>query len=104
MLCRKYTDNISPFRRIPISKLPEFCWDEFSDDLKSKAPTIYKFASLIVCHSDHRNEVKGTPIAALLKERNREMCGVQSIISIASQVQKKVSMLICSYNVLTHYL
>ena len=30
-------------------------------------------------------------VATLLKERNREMCGVQSIISVASQVKKKVS-------------
>lgn len=74
-----------------------------ADDLESKAPTIFKIFSLIVSHSDHRNEVKKgayhrlsicMAVATLLKERNREMCGRQSLISVAlfaSQVQKKVS-------------
>lgn len=103
-LCRKAP---SPFRHIPVDKLSEFTWDELADNLKSKAPTIYKIFSLIVSHSDHRNTFKKgaqhvscicMAIASLLKERNREMCGVQSVISIAlfaSQVQKKVSICVC---------
>lgn len=106
-LCRKTQDTISPFRHFPIEKLTEFSWDELADSMKTKAPTIYKIFSRIVSHSDHRNESKKgaqhTPsicmaIALLLKERNREMCGVQSAISIAlfaSQVQKKVSACVC---------
>ena len=101
-LCRKSTEKMSSFRRIPVDKLPEFTWDEFADDLKLKAPIIYKIASVIVSHCDHRNEFKKgsqhtsskcMAVATLLKERNREMCGVQSVVSItlfASQVQKKV--------------
>ena len=102
-LCRKTPNKVSLFRCVPIEKLSDFTWDAFATDLKLKAPTIYQVLSLIVSHSDHRNEVKKDrrhlpgicmAIATLLKERNREMCGLQSVISVAlfaSQVQKKVS-------------
>lgn len=100
-LCRKST--VSPFRQIPLDKFPEFTWNELATNLKSKGPTIFKIVSKIVSHSDSRNEVKKDTrhipsicfaVATLLKERNREMCGVQSVIStalFACQVQKKVS-------------
>lgn len=84
-LYRKNPDNVSPFRKIAIDKLPEFTWDKLADDLKSKAPTIFKIFSLVVSHNDHRNEFKKgaschmpsicMAIAILLKERNREICG-----------------------------
>lgn len=102
-LCRKSTENISPFRHIPVEKLPEFTWDALAQDVKNKAPTLYNIFSVLVGHNDHRNSVKKgdqhmpsicMSIATLLKERNREMCGVQSAISVAlfaSHVQKKVS-------------
>lgn len=37
-LCRKTPGTISPFRHIPIEKLPEFTWNELADDLKARAP------------------------------------------------------------------
>ncbi len=108
-LCRK-TTNVSPFRHIAVKEFTGFTWDKLSKHLKSKAPTLYKIASIIVSHSDKRNEMKKgeqhmpgicMAVATLLKERNREMCGIQSIISVAlfaSQVQKKVSIYLdCSY-------
>ena len=91
-LCRK-NPGLSG---VAAEKLPDFTWDELADTLKLKAPTIYKI--FLVTHSDHRKEYKKSnqhmpsicmAMATLLKERNREMCGVQSVI--ASQVQKKVS-------------
>lgn len=102
-LCSKTTGSVSPFRVIPIQDLPDFTWNIFADDLKAKAPTLYALASGIVSHSDHRNATKKgdahipsicMAIGALLKERNREMCGIQSVVSVAlfaSQVPKKVS-------------
>ena len=54
-----FVENLqSLFHRIPVDKLPEFTWDEFADDLKLKVPIFYKIASVIVSHSDHRNELK----------------------------------------------
>lgn len=112
-LCRKKKDP-SPFRKIAIEKIPLFTWDIFADCFKSLAPTTFKFASIIVCHSDKRNEFKKgvrhipticMALAMLLKERNREMVGLQCVISVAlfaSQVQKKVRLhvVIHGYNYL----
>ena len=107
-LCRK-NNNPSLFRKIPIEKVPLFEWDIFADSLKSLAPTTFKFASVTVYHSDKRNQFKKgarhisticMAVAKLLKERNREMGGLQSAISVAlfaSQVKKKVRLLEYTY-------
>ena len=107
-LCTKNNDP-SPFKIIPIEKVPLFKWDIFADSLKSLAPTTFKFASVTVCHRDRRNQFKnGTrhipticmAVAILLTERNREMGGLQSVISVAlfvAQVKKKVRLLEYTY-------
>ena len=102
-LCRRNPADASHFRCVPVEKLTDFKWEDPINDLRSKAPTIFQIFSTIVSHNDHRNASKKGAMhnpsicmaaATLLKERNREMCGVQSVISIAlymSRVQKKVS-------------
>ena len=105
-LCRKNPASVSLFRRVPVDKLSEFSWDALVNEFQYKAPTIYQIFTTVVSHNDHRNATKKgaqhnpsicMAAATLLKERNREMCGVQSVVSIAlymSQVQKKVSSII----------
>ena len=103
-LCRKNPGTISRFRNIPVDKLVQFKWNDVIDDMRSKSPTLLQVFSTVVSHNDHRNTSKKgdqqhnpsicMATAVLLKERNREMCGVQLVISIAlylSRVQKKVS-------------
>ena len=62
-----------------------FRWGDYYKELDQKAP-LSRIATSIVKHNDHRN--KGThhipgvcmAIAILLKERNREMCSIQSLL------------------------
>ena len=101
-LCKR--NPASSFRRIPIDSLSMFCWEHYYKELDHKAPIL----SRMVKHNDHRNsKKKGThhlpavcmAIAILLKERNREMCGVQSLLSLVlfeSHVQKRVCKLLLS--------
>lgn len=92
-LCRRKSDthSPSPFRSIPVDKLAEFKWENMVTELQSKAPLLYKILHSLTSRSDHRNMVKvgaahfpGICFAAaiLLKERNREMCGLQSMVSL----------------------
>ena len=106
-MCRALSKNqgtMSRFRSIPVEQLVQFKWSDLVDDMRSKSPILLQAFSTVVSHNDHRNtskkgEQRHNPsicmaTAILLKERNREMCGVQAIISIAlylSRVQKKVS-------------
>ena len=89
-LCRK-SDTPSLFRRIPVEAMKEFEWTRMSSELQSNAPLLYRLLYSIVARSDHRNVVKVgkahfpglcSAAAVLLKERNREMCGLQSMISL----------------------
>ena len=99
-LCKR--NPASAFRRIPIDSLGMFCWEH---ELDHKAPILSRIATSMVKHNDHRNsKKKGThhlpavcmAIAILLKERNREMCGVQSLLLFESHVQKMVCKLLFS--------
>ena len=102
-LCRKGPTNSSCFRNIPLEKMAEFEWAKCIDDLKKKAPTLLRLFSTIVQHNDHRNASKhgdrhnpgiSMAVAVLLKERNREMCGLQSLIALLlfkGQAHKKAS-------------
>ena len=110
-LCQRSTDSFSPFRKIPVGKLTDFQWKSFTKDLSVKAPILLRLISSIVAHSDYRNKRKvGSAhdpgicmaLAVLLKERNREMCGVQSLVSVLlynSHVDKQVCRIIL-YNVI----
>lgn len=90
-LCKKHSDSRSQFRNVPVTKLAEFTWGALVTELEAKAPTLFELLTTIVSFSDHRNKDKTgsrhhpgicVAVAMLLKERNREMCTVQSIVSI----------------------
>ena len=102
-LCRKGPNNTTCFRNIPLEKMEEFEWSKCIEELHKKAPTLLRLLSTIVQHNDHRNTSKrgdrhnpgiSMAVAVLLKERNREMCGLQSLIALLlfkGQAHKKVS-------------
>lgn len=95
------TKPLSPFRKIDVSKCSSFQWKVLVEDLSQKAPTLLKILSSIVVDKRKKAAVTSThhpslcmAAAILLKERSREMCGLQSIISLllySSHVDKQVS-------------
>ena len=107
LFCKR-SKPLSPFHKIDADNCSTFKWSNFVSDLSLKAPTLLKILSSIITHSDHRNKQKtdtahhpGLCMATsiLLNERNREMCGVQSIMSLllfSSHVDKQVR-IACTY-------
>ena len=101
-LCQRSGNPPPLFRKIPVDKLPQFQWGPCIEELEVKAPTLLRMLATIVSRNDHRNQHKQgarhypgicTAIATLLKERNREMGGIQTFISLVlftSRVQKQV--------------
>ena len=95
----------TPFRSCQVSELSSFTWDQYIQEMERKSPTLLRLLKKVACHSDHRNEQKKADrhipgicmcVAVLLKERNREIVGVQTHISLAlftSRVHKDVSKL-----------
>ena len=88
-LCRKAIT--SPFRTMPADQIASFKWVDMVTDLKVKAPLFFTLLDSITSRNNHRNIVivgvahyPGicTAAAILLKERNREMCGLQSMVSL----------------------
>ena len=106
-LCQRQTDCVSLLRKAPLTRLLEWDWKFVIDELAQKAPTVLSVLSSIATHNDHRNAKKvgschypGIVMSAaiILKERNREMTGIQSLTSLIlfnSRVEKQV--LVCSY-------
>ena len=102
-LCQRACNPPSLFRKIPVESLPKFQWGSCIKELEVKAPTLLRMLSMIVSRNDHRNQHKQgerhhpgicMAIATLLKERNREMCGVQTFLSLvlfSSRVHKQVT-------------
>lgn len=94
----------SVFHQMSMTQVVDFKWPLLIDELKSKAPLLYSILSSIATHKDHRNTTKigethspGICMAAavILKERNREMCGLQSFHSLlmySCHCEKKMSM------------
>lgn len=89
-LCRK-KKPVSLFRKIPVNKLAEFKWDDMMAELERDAPLLLKILDCVVARNDRRNKSKVraahfpgicTAVSVVLKERNREMCGLQSLISL----------------------
>ena len=101
-LCRRCEEPPSLFRKIPVASMGDFQWSCCIDELRAKTPLLLQILTKIVCHSDSRNKKKVDSahfpsvcmaVATILKERNREMCGVQSLLSLllfASRVDKQV--------------
>ena len=88
-LCRKAIS--SPFRTMPADQMASFKWVDMVTDLKVKAPLFFTLLDSITSRNDHRNIAKVgvahypgicTAAAILLKERNREICGLQSLVSL----------------------
>ena len=75
-------------------------------EIEQKAPLLFFIIYSLVSIYDHRNEVKVgeahfpgicSAAAILLKERNREMCGLQSMVSLlmySCHAEKQVKKLI----------
>ena len=71
------------------------------EELQTKCPTLLQLLWAIVSRSDHRNRVKQgeqhypgmcVAVAILLKERNKHMSGIQTLLSMvlySSRVRKK---------------
>lgn len=104
-LCRRSLP--STFRKISTPTLGEFNWELMVDELQAKAPTLLRVLSTICAHNDHRNQKKCGSMhypsicmaaSVILKERDREMCGLQSMMSLllfAPRVDKVVSVYAC---------
>ena len=104
VLCRMPKDGevLSPFRKLAFDQLKEFKWEMLISELQTKAPLLFKLLSKTVSHSDKRNQHKcGTvhhpvicmAVATVLNERNKNMVGLQTLISLLlfkSRVQKQV--------------
>ena len=101
-LCRKAEPSI--FQKCHPDTYLTFKWDDYLLELETKAPVFLQFCRAIVEHGGHRNERKKKgrvhlpaicmTVAVLLNERNREMVGLQTCISLllyASNAQKQVS-------------
>lgn len=98
-LCQK---RQSPFRKIPVDKIPQFQWEHFIEDLELKSPLLLRVLITAVTRIDYRYQhipetakFPGIVSAAalLLKQRNREMCGMASVVSLlmyACHCEKKV--------------
>lgn len=107
-LCQRKDGATSLFRSIPATAIADLQWQAFIDELQSKAPTLLRLFTMVASFHDHRNKVKTgashypgicSAVAVLLKERSREMCGLQSIISAlmyACHCEKQV------HNISTH--
>ena len=100
-LCQ--TSGPSFFRNISVSNLATISWDMFIHDFQSRAPTLFNIMLNLVSFHDRRNiakvDVSHYPglcaaVAILLKERSKNMCGLQSLVSIllyACHSEKMVS-------------
>ena len=89
-LCERKDSSVSLFRSIPVTAIANNKWKDFIEELQSKAPLLLQvFTSVVSAHDHHNTNKVGSvhypgicaAIAILLKERSREMCGLQSIVS-----------------------
>ena len=90
------------FRRLSTNAMCTFDWQKCVEELKLKAPILLDIVLTLVSKNDGRNKHKSgtahfpgvcTAIAVILKERNREMCSIQMLLSLVlfmSRVQKQV--------------
>ena len=98
-LCKK---GPSKFRTIPVNQFVDFQWKDFVTELEEKSPILLKVLTAVVTRADRRcertpktNKHPGiiTAAAILLKQRNREMCGIPSLVSLlmyAGHCEKQV--------------
>ena len=101
-MCRRAVKPQPLFRRVLVDQFESLAWSNFIKELQCKCPTLLRLLKSLVSRNDHRNAHKHSDAhipgicmatAVILKERNREMCGVQTFVSLVlfnSHVQKKV--------------
>ena len=99
-LCKRSVS--SPFRKMALHELMNIQWEQLISNLRTQALLIFQILTKIVSMNDHRNKQKAgaahypgicMAMAVMLKEKNREMCGIQSLVSLLlfqSHVEKKV--------------
>ena len=114
LMCRKNVEQPSLFRKMSIAAVEEFSWVAAITELQKNCPTLLRLLRSLVSRNDHRNEHKRgeshdpglcMAIATILKERNREMCGIQTYVSLVlfnSRVQKKVKLYISHHVKIAH--
>ncbi len=101
-MCKKSVEPVSLFQAVSFEPSLSFSWTRCIEELQTKCPILLQLLWAIVGHSDHRNRVKQgehhypgmcAATAILLKERNKHMLGIQTLLSLvlySSRVQKKV--------------
>ena len=99
-LCRRSQPSL--FRKSNPSDYTNFKWSNYSSELELRSPVLFQLFKTVVSHGDHRNEKKKgdvhipavcMAVSVLLKERNREMVGIQTCVSLllyGSRAQKQV--------------
>ena len=90
--CNLPSSNVpSLFRKIPIKDMPEFKWSRCLEEVKAHALTFLRRLVSVSSRTDRRNKEKRgdshslgicMALACIFKERNREMCGVQTLLSL----------------------
>lgn len=102
-LCSRSAQSVSLFHCLLLDQSDTFAWKECISELE-KCPILFTH---IISHTDHRNASKRgekhypgicMATAVLLKERNREMTGIQAFLSLvllSSRVEKKVCVCVC---------
>ena len=111
-LCQR--NDKSAFRNIPVSQMSAFDWKPLTNELELKAPMLLQILRTLASSKDHRNKRKSdsahypgicTAASVILKERNREMCGIQSVVSLllfSSHANKQVKFYTVIPNVHMH--
>ena len=101
-LCSRSAQPASLFHYFSLHQSDTFAWKECVGELEQRCPILFRLLTYIVSHTDHRNAIKRgekhypgicMATAILLKERNREMTGIQAFLSLvlfSSRVEKKV--------------
>ena len=100
-ICQRTQKSV--FRKMSTAEVMDFKWSLLINELKSKSPLLYSMLSSIATRNDGRNTIKAGAVhhpgicmaaAVILKERNREICGLQSLLSLlmySCHCEKKVS-------------
>lgn len=97
--------DTSLFRKIPVSELSAFQWEQLIDELRLRHQCWFAFWK--PSHPSSRTLEAFTNYpgicmvsAVLLKEKNREMCGFQSLISVplyATHAEKEVTSMLTKF-------